>query len=147
MKKIAVLCTVCVILSVTFLPVYAMGMTGTGSAGEMLPSGDSFYDAGNNARTGDIENNGGTWDGSAGGTAQGTVGGTETTRNPAESGNSDDNPAGSHASRSADEGASMTTGESAAASGSGWFAVILSIIVVAAIIALIVALLPKRNRV
>lgn len=145
MKKLAVLCTVCVILSITFLPVYAMGMTGAGSGGgeaamseEAIPSEGAPFDAGNNARTGDTRSSGGARDGSAGGTAQGSLSGTETDQNTAESGNP--------GARSAEESAGMTTGDSGTDSGTSWFAVILSIIVVAAIIALIVALLPRRNR-
>lgn len=142
MKKFVCLCSVAAMLFALAVPMFASGMSGIAGAGEGSGGGvisdqvapndgtDAPFDAGNNARTGDIQNNGGASDGSAGGTANGT--------NPGDSGANSgisDNSANNSATDSAVQ----------PSSGTSWFAVIIAILIVAAIIALVVALLPKRR--
>ncbi|MBQ8333256.1 MAG: hypothetical protein IJX93_05730 [Clostridia bacterium] len=152
MKKFVCLCICTALLYVLAAGISATGMTladgaVTGSGGaavseQLAPTDDAGtpFDSGNNARTGDAANNGGINDGTAGGTANGEIPG-ETGSNGDITDNSanapDYNTAPATESENTDAG-SMTTGTS-------WFAVILSIIIVAAIIALVVALLPKRR--
>ena len=152
MRKFAILCTVCAILFSTALTAAAVGMSpeasgvsGNGGAmsEEIIPSEGAPFDSGNNARTGDIQSNGGANDGTAGGTANGSNTG-DSGSDAAESGNTAGESQNS-ANRAMSAAENSTTAQTTD-SGSGWFAAILAIVIVAAITALIVALIPRRNR-
>ena len=140
MKRFVCLCFVCTLVSALILSVAGSAVPGA-VPGQVSPGAD--FDAGNNARTGDIQSNGGSRDGSAGGTANGNTTGEDTAGDYAadETGAAIAEDNGTYAG-SAGSGAE----ESAVTEGAGWFTVILGIVIVAAVIALAVALLPRRNR-
>ena len=140
MKRFVCLCFVCALTAALILSAAASAVPGTvpGAAPGAAPgqvSPDAGFDAGNNART--------ERDGSAGGTANGNTPDENAAGDYAadETGASMAEDSGTYAG-SADRGAE----ENAVTGGAGWFTVILGIVIVAALIALAVALLPKRNR-
>lgn len=148
MKRLFILWAAVLALALT-LSVSAMGTPSSpssagsepGMAEEMVPDNSGIPDAGNNARTGDIESNGGARDGSAGGTINGSDSGTS---NGSESGTSD---TGTVSGTAPSEDNSMIPAPGDQDSGGvSWFAVILSIVIVGAVAALVVALLPRRDR-
>ena len=151
MKRIVTLCMACIMLRGSVLAISAAGFAGAGSglsgsdAGmvsqEIASSEGDVSDIGNTARTGDVQNGIGMTDGAMNGESSADI--------PSETGEigSESTDPGENSTADSDNSADSTqSGSSDQDSGVSWFSVILAIVIVAAIAALIVALLPRRNR-
>lgn len=146
MKRIVTLCMACIMLQASVLAISAAGLAGAGSgllgsdAGmisqEIASSEGDVSDIGNTARTGDVQNGS-------------SLTGESSAEIPSESGEigSESTDPGENSTADSDNSADSTqSGSSDQDSGVSWFSVILAIVIVAEIAALIIALLPRRNR-
>ena len=151
MKRIVTLCMACIMLRGSVLAISAAGFAGAGSglsgsdAGmvsqEIASSEGDSSDVGNTARTGDAPNGIGMTDGAVTGESSADI--------PSETGEigpESTNPGENSTADSDNSADSIQSGSSDQDGGVSWFSVILAIVIVAAIAALIVALLPRRNR-
>lgn len=140
MKRFVTLCMACIMIHASVQVISAAGLTdaGAGLSGsegsvvsqEIASSEGAPFDAGSTSRSGDIQNRSGMADESSAEIP------SETGENAPESADSVENP---------DSVSPNPTGN-AQTDGGNWFSIILAIVIVAAIAALIVALLPRRNR-
>lgn len=146
MKRFVTLCMACIMIHASVQVISAAGLTdaGAGLSGsegsvvsqEIASSEGAPFDAGSTSRSGDIQNRSGMADESSAEIP------SETGENATESADSAGNPD----SVSPNPTDNAQTDGGTGSSGGNWFSIILAIVIVAAIAALIVALLPRRNR-